>query len=105
MEPISLSLTKDRLIAICSTMEVVDYLPTLDKRIKSDRAVFSEIRTLLFKKRVERERNHKDFNLKPKYYHAYHLLQYLQEWSFDQAFSHTRALVNIVTAELDQKLT
>lgn len=99
-----MTLTYDRLAAVCETMNVVKYAPTSDKRVRSDRAIFSEVRQKLFKKLIGKEGAAKDFKLKLAYYEAYQLEEWLREWLFGQSASLETTLVRLVADELDQKL-
>ena len=104
MESIALTLNYPRLNAVCDTMKVVQYAPTSDKRVRSDRAIFSEVRQKLFKKLIGKEGATKDFKLKLTYYEAYQLEDWLREWLHEQAASLEVTLVRMVADELNQKL-
>lgn len=104
MECISINLNYNRLSAVCETMKVVKYAPTSDKRVRSDRAIFSEVRQKLFKKLIGKEGAPKDFKLKLAYYEAYQLEDWLREWLHEQSSSLETTLVRVVADELNQKL-
>lgn len=104
MDQLTIELTRDRLIALIKAIEVTVYEPTNDKRIRADRCIFSEVRSKLLKKYVDREHKPKPFNLKLKYYEAYALELYLRDWLFEQRLDHTVRLVRLVADDINQKL-
>ena len=101
---VSISLNIYRLSAVCETLKLVEYHPTTDRKVRSDRAIFSEVRQKLFKKLVDKEGTTKAFKLKLKYYEADQLEAWLRQYLYDQPESLQVILVRIVADELNQKL-
>lgn len=99
-----MTLNIDRLEAVCDTMKVVNFTPTSDKRVRSDRAIFLEVRQKLFKKLISKEGAAKEFKLKLTYYEAYQFEEWLREWLFGESPSFQTTLVRLVADDLNQKL-
>lgn len=105
MEPITIHFNRERLLAVCRTMENVGYIDTNDKSIKADRSIFSQTRAKLLSKLITKEKARKDFKIKLAYHEAYQLEKWLREWLLGQNASIEATLVSLVADELDQKLT